>query len=158
MCDIAVDYLMGFFQCNNWFGQDTRSKWNCNVCSKKTLVSLLWGSLLPWPWWTINILLLCGLCVGNREPMTSCLAQLWNWGICLPCFGAVSALTFGILPSAFPSQLILLAMSMEVHFRWIHWVVLSAHIALILMDLMWAVCCCLRGQKPTCMLISQDCV
>lgn len=37
-------------------------------------------------------------------------------GICLPCITAASALAFEILASAFLTQLVLLEMSMEVHF------------------------------------------
>lgn len=69
----------------------------------------------------------------------------FDTGKSLPCFGAVSARTFEILASGFPTQFTLLEMSVEVDFRWIHWIGLSACTALILV-LLWAFCCCGIGM------------
>lgn len=74
-------------------------------------------------------------------------------GICLPCITAVSALAFEILASAFPTQLVLLEMSMEVHFPRIHWAVPSAHTALISVVLLWAFGSCCIGVRDICVLM-----
>lgn len=132
--DISVDCLVGFFRCSNWFGHDTKTKWNCSVCSKKTSKPPSRKSAYLT---LMNHKYSCSVWITCRD---------WRANDLLPCSALkleslftlllVSALTFGILASAFPSQLILLEMSMEVHFKCFHWVVLSAHTALILMDLL----------------------
>lgn len=67
-------------------------------------------------------------------------------GSCLLCITAASALAFEILASAFPTQLVLLEMSIGVHFTRIRWVVLSAHTALISVVVLWAFGCCCTGD------------